>query len=231
MDLERKQLSFEVKQVEGEDPNLFRFEGYASTFGNIDLGDDIVAKGAFTNSLKENPDVKVLWQHKMDEPIGMPEIMREDEKGLFVVAKLPKDDDFVKKRVMPQVKIGSVSEMSIGFFIKEFEMREIEGKNIRVITDLDLFEFSLVTKAMNPQARVTGFKAFQDAEIKSLKDIETFLKEGGLSNNESKTLISKIKEFSSQRDAEEKAKEQRDAEAKRLLEEIQNLTKFIKETK
>ncbi len=46
-----------------------------------------------------------------------------------------------------------------------------------------------------------------------MKDIESFLKEGGLSNNESKTLISKIKEFSTQRDAEEKAKKvQREAE-------------------
>jgi HK97 family phage prohead protease len=216
MDLERKQLSFEVKQINREDPNYFTFEGYASTFGNIDLGDDIVAKGAFTESLKENPKVKVLWQHKMDEPIGVPQIMREDEKGLFVVANLPKEDQFVKGRVMPQVKIGSVAEMSIGFFIKDYEMKEIDGRNIRVITKLDLFEFSLVTKAMNPQAQVTNFKSYKETEIKSLKDIEIFLKSGGMSQNGAKTLISNVKQFLNQRDVEERIKKQRDVVNEKL---------------
>jgi phage head maturation protease len=192
MDLERKQLSFEVKQIDREDPNYFTFEGYASTFGNIDLGDDIVAKGAFTESLKENPKVKVLWQHKMDEPIGVPQIMREDEKGLFVVANLPKEDQFVKGRVMPQVKIGSVAEK------------------------LDLFEFSLVTKAMNPQAQVTNFKSYKETEIKSLKDIEIFLKSGGMSQNGAKTLISNVKQFLNQRDVEERIKKQRDVVNEKL---------------
>ena len=117
--------------------------------------------------------------------------------------------------------------MSIGFFIEDFEIKD----DLRILKKIDLFEVSLVTKAMNPRALVTGFKSFKELEISSLKDIETFLKEGGLSNNESKTLISKIKEFSNQRDAEEKEVEQRDAEAKELLDNIQNLTNFIKNNK
>ena len=47
------------------------FKGYASTFGNVDNGNDIVAKGAFTKSLAERPanKVKLLSQHKTDEPL------------------------------------------------------------------------------------------------------------------------------------------------------------------
>ena len=196
-------LPIQVKQINDEDPDYFIFEGYASTFGNVDLGDDIIQKGAFTQSLLENSDVKVLWQHKMSEPIGIPEIMREDDYGLYIRAKLPKADDFVKGRVMPQVKIGSVAEMSIGFFIEDFEIRGIEGKNVRVITKLKLFEFSLVTKAMNPKAKINSFKSFKDLEITNIKQIETFLKDGGMSQTQAKAFISKVKEFSKQRDVVE----------------------------
>ena len=80
---------------------------------------------------------------------------------------------------------------------------------------------------MNPQALVSGFKSME-----SLKDIEQSLKEMGLSNTEAKTLISKVKEFSNQRDAEEKKQEevQRDVEElKQLKQELKKLiNKFNK---
>jgi HK97 family phage prohead protease len=212
-------LPFEVKQINDEDPKFFTFEGYASTFGNIDLGEDIVEKGAFIDSLSKNPDVPVLWQHNMEEPVGKSIELYEDERGLFIKAKLPKADTLVNGRIIPQMEVGSIKEMSIGFFIEDFE---IKGE-IRILKKINLFEVSLVTKAMNPRALVTGFKSFKETEIKSLKDIETFLKEGGLSNNESKTLISKIKEFSKQRDAEEEEVKQRDAAQKKRLEANQKL--------
>jgi HK97 family phage prohead protease len=209
-------VPFEVKQINNEDPDNFVFEGYASTFGNVDLGDDIVQQGAFLESLKSNPIVPILWQHKMGEPLGVSIELREDNKGLFVKATLPKGDTMVSGRVIPQMKIGSIKEMSIGFFIRESSFNT--DTNIRTLEKIGLFEISLVTKAMNPQATVNDFKSFKEIEIRSLKDIETFLKEGGLSQNEAKTLISNVKEFSNQRDAEEKQKDQRDAEEKKRIE-------------
>jgi hypothetical protein len=80
-----------------------------------------------------------------------------------------------------------------------------------------------VTKAMNPKALVSGFKSFE-----SLSDVEKSLKEMGLSNTEAKTLISKIKEFSNQRDAEEK-QALRDAAAKQDL--AKSLESFLKQLK
>jgi len=95
-------------------------------------------------------------------------------------------------------------------------------KGVRMLKEIELFEVSLVTKAMNPQALVSGFKSME-----SLKDIEQSLKEMGLSNTEAKTLISKVKEFSNQRDAEEKNQEeaQRDVEVKQQI--IDDLNKYI----
>ena len=50
--LEYKNLSFEIKEFNNDDPDYFYFEGYGSTFGNIDRGNDVVVKGAFVESLK-----------------------------------------------------------------------------------------------------------------------------------------------------------------------------------
>jgi len=223
---ETKTFKFEVKAVD-EDEHNFTFEGYASTFGNVDFGDDIVQQGAFNASLKLNPQVPILWQHRMSEPIGVSVELREDNKGLYVKATLPKADSQVSGKVMPQIKVGSIKEMSIGFFAEETSFDQKTG--IRTLEKINLYEISLVTKAMNPQATVNDFKSFKDVEINNLKDIETFLKDGKMSQSEAKTLISKIKEFSNRRDVDELEK-QRDAGVKaKILADLQDLTNFIKQ--
>ena len=67
---EIKSFPFEVKAT-AEENNIFTFEGYASTFNNVDHGDDIVIRGAFSNSLAKNSQVPILWQHQMSEVIGV----------------------------------------------------------------------------------------------------------------------------------------------------------------
>ncbi len=218
---EVKSFSFEVKAYD-EDDEYFTFEGYASTFGNVDYGDDVIVKGAFIESLKENSQVPILWQHQMSNPIGVSTQLMEDDNGLFIKGRLPREDRDVSGKVIPQMKVGSIREMSIGFFTEESDVID----SIRYIKKIMLYEVSLVTKAMNNKAKVGSFKSFE-----SLKQIEQSLKECGLSKNEAKALISKVKEFSNQRDAEE-IKKQRDAELKAsMLASINNLIKDIKEFK
>lgn len=213
MKKEIKTFPFEVKKTQ-EENNIFTFEGYASTFGNVDLGDDIIVRGAFSNSLSKNSQVPILWQHQMTEPVGISIELYEDDKGLFIKGNLPKEDTLVSGRIIPQMKVGSIREMSIGYFTKVSDME----KGIRLLKEIELYEVSLVTKAMNPQATVSGFKSME-----SIRDIEQSLKDMGLSNSEAKTLISKVKEFSSQRDAEEKA--HRDDEIKQKV--INDLNSYI----
>ena len=158
---ENKKLTipFEVKQVK-EDEDFFYFSGYGSTFGNIDRGDDVIEKGAFVESLK-NEMPKLLWQHKMSEPLGIFTNAFEDDRGLFVTGKMPKSDDFVRGRVIPQIKVGSISSMSIGFSIPSdgAEIRKMESGSVRFIKKVNLFEISLVTIPMNTEADITGFKS------------------------------------------------------------------------
>ena len=83
---------------------------------------------------------------------------------------------------------------------------------------------SLVTKAMNSQALVTGFKSFE-----TLRDIEQTLKDNGFSINEAKTIISRIKEFSSQRDASEDNQRDADATKQKIITDLNNLINNLKQ--
>jgi hypothetical protein len=94
---------------------------------------------------------------------------------------------------------------------------------IRLLKEIDLFEVSLVTKAMNSRALVTGFKSFE-----TLRDIEQTLKDSGFSNNEAKTLISKIKEFSSKRDASQDNQRDADATKQKIITDLNNFIKNLK---
>ena len=152
--MERLTVSFKIKQF-SENDDLFRFEGFASTFGNLDLDDDVILPGAFRESLKKRLPI-LLWQHQVGEPIGMPEEIFEDENGLILKAVLPKADDLVRGRIIPQMKIGSIKSMSIGFNIPN-EGAFVEN-GIRFIKTIELFEVSLVTFPANPMALVSAFK-------------------------------------------------------------------------
>ncbi|EII48312.1 phage prohead protease, HK97-like family protein, partial [Escherichia coli 2.3916] len=78
------------------------FEGYGSVFGVKDSHDDVVVPGAFTTTLHKWSEKKalpaLLWQHRMDEPIGVYTEMKEDDVGLYVRGRLLVDDDPLAKR-------------------------------------------------------------------------------------------------------------------------------------
>lgn len=220
-------FALEVKEL-GEDSEFFQFEGYASTFGNIDKVDDIVVKGAFSKSiaaLKANlAKLPVLWQHDRRTPLGVYFEFYEDDKGLFVKGRMPKADTFVSGRVIPQMKVGSVTKMSIGFWIME---REFNEEGIRLLKELDLFEVSLVTLPANDKAEVTGMKSLE--EIEDLKGLEKFLKSHEISQKQAETVISLVCKFKKldgdhQDEEELQAKEQGDLAGMKMF--ADELNKF-----
>lgn len=89
------------------------FEGYGSVFGVKDSHDDVVMSGAFAASLRAWSDRKalpaLLWQHRMDEPIGVYTEMKEDDVGLYVRGRLLIDDDPLAKRAHAHMKAGLVN--------------------------------------------------------------------------------------------------------------------------
>lgn len=162
------------------DMNENTFEGYASYFNNKDAYSDIVVKNAFKKTIVENRKrIKVLWQHNVYEPIGLPEHMEEDSKGLFVKARIVETD--VGKKAMTLLREGVINEMSIGYrVVKEEYDRE---QKTRMLKELKLMEFSLVTFGANDKARVTNVKfenlldELKDGEIRlDRKKIEETIK-------------------------------------------------------
>lgn len=215
-----KSFPFSVKKTD-EDEKIFSFEGYASTW-DIDRGDEKILPGAFTESLKTISPV-LLWQHKSFEPIGVPVTLYEDSKGLFVKGNLPKGDTFVTGRVIPQMQIGSVKKMSIGYRMKTWKWDE----DILIHEKVDLYEISLVSIPMNPNADVTSMKAFN---VKDVEDIDTreklneFLKNTGMFSKQAREFLASRFETQSKSDVKiEIAPENIDS-----LKEFSELLKNIK---
>ena len=164
-------VPFEVKQIT-EDEDYYIFEGYASTYMNVDRGMDAVMPGAFVETVAELMNSKkigklpALWQHNSDMPVGSYTEFRDDTHGLFVKGRMPKSDTFVSGRVVPQMKAESVCSMSIGYSTIDYV---IEG-GVRLLKKLKLWEISLVTTPMNPLAEITGIKSatpYQDLPLAS----------------------------------------------------------------
>ncbi|MEP3299359.1 MAG: HK97 family phage prohead protease [Pseudoruegeria sp.] len=129
-------------------------EGYASLFGATDQGGDVVVPGAYAKSLMAletaGRTVKMLWQHDPAQPIGLWEEVREDGRGLWVKGRLLTD---VAKGAEAAVLIeaGAIDGLSIGYRTKQ-ATKEPDGQ--RRLMELELWEVSLVTFPMLPDARV-----------------------------------------------------------------------------
>ncbi|WP_431221719.1 HK97 family phage prohead protease [Serratia sp. L9] len=168
------------------------FEGYGSVFGVKDSYSDIVIPGAFTKSL-DNWKAKggqpaMLWQHKTDEPIGVYTEMREDDVGLFVKGRLLIDDDPLAKRAHAHMKAGSLTGLSIGYMLKDWEYDRT--KDAFLLKEIDLWEVSPVTFAANDEARISDVKsAFARGETPLPKNIERVLRDVGLSRSQAKAFM------------------------------------------
>lgn len=188
--MERKSIDvgFQVKAVSDDG----KIEGYGSVFGVRDSYSDIVAAGAFKASLAAHKSAgtmpALLWQHRADEPIGVWKSMNEDEKGLAVVGQLAMDT--VRGREAHSLlKMGALNGLSIGFYSKEWKY-DTEN-DVRTLTEVDLWETSLVTFPANQAARVTAVKSIES--IESIRDVEQMLRDRGFTKTEAVALVAKIK--------------------------------------
>jgi len=152
MGRERKTLAFEIKEID-EDEGIFT--GYAATFSDVpDSYGDIIDKGAFKKTLKESfKRIKVLFNHSWMDPIGKPQELAEDDKGLLVKAKLSLGVQRAKETLC-LMKDGVITEMSIGYDT----IKQTRTEGIRHLQEIKLWDVSPVIFAANPEAVITGVK-------------------------------------------------------------------------
>lgn len=136
------------------------FEGYASLFGIVDLGGDEMAPGAFRRTLERRgaPNIRMLWQHDPSMPIGTWLSMAEDGRGLKVKGRLNLAVERARE-AFALMREGAIDGLSIGFRVKT--ARKAATGGVRRLIEVDLWEVSLVTFPMLPQARVTSLKAHE----------------------------------------------------------------------
>jgi len=146
------------------------FSGYGVVFGNIDRGQDILLPG----SIKMDKTPKMLWQHDPKQPIGVWRKMEADEKGLKVEGELldvPKGNE-----AYTLMKAGALDGLSIGYQTLDYDMKKIEdGRTVRELKEIKLWEVSVVTFPMNAEASVTDVK-----QLQSPREVEQLLRKAGV---------------------------------------------------
>ncbi len=144
------------------------FAGYASVFDVVDNQQDIILPGAFAKSLQERKDdIKLLWQHQIDEPIGILEKIFEDEKGLYVEGRLLLNIRRARE-AYDLIKAGALEGMSIGYKPIDYDYDSNSG--VRLIKEVLLFEVSLVTFPANSAASITVVKGNQQPLLLELAE-------------------------------------------------------------
>ena len=186
--LETYDLPLEIKLL-GDTGEI---EGYGSIFGVVDSVNDIVAKGAFEMSLREHKAAgtspKMLWQHDPGKPCGIWTDFSEDSKGLHLKGKLLKETT-LGKEAHEFAKAGAVTGLSIGFRTKRYEYQT--DSDIRVLTEVDLWEVSLVTF---PALKVAGLTAVKSALTE--RRVEEILRDVGFSQKQAKAMVGAWKQTS-----------------------------------
>lgn len=182
--IERKTFSLKLDNSEPEEGVI---KGYASTFGNVDLGQDVVKKGAFTKTLKEQNGGKgivILKDHDPYSPIGYNRKASEDNSGLAVEGVLNLAIQDAKERwalIKQAIEMETNMGLSIGYQTVKYAIDKANGM-IRELQELKLFEYSVVVFPMNVEAMVTAAKSL--GQLERVHYILKTLEEQGISKSD-----------------------------------------------
>lgn len=197
-DCEKKFARADLTDVDAEGV----FSGYASLFGEEDLGRDIVMPGAFAASLKKRgtAGIKMLFQHDPAQPIGVWKEIREDARGLFVRGQLMIEVARARE-VLALMRAGALDGLSIGFRTVRGRTEAVSG--VRRLFEIDLWEISVVTFPMLPDARVNSVKTGRGGQLPTTREFERWLlRDAGLTRSQARTVIARgFKSLSGRRDA------------------------------
>jgi len=205
-------------EEEEDDRYKGTFSGYASVFGNKDLGGDVVVRGAFKESIrkKKAKNIKFLYMHKTDKPIGIFTKVDEDDRGLQVEGKLALGTQ-LGKETYELMKMGAITGLSIGYKVDAKGYHYDERSRRRKLKEVDLMEISAVTFPMNPKAQIRQVKG---TEI-TIREWEDLLRDvAQLSRTESKIAAKAVITALSQREV--------DDDSQKLLNSINKITKQLK---
>ena len=206
--MQRVECALDLKFAGGDDGER-AFSGYGAAFGNVDSYGDVIAPGAFRDSIaearKSGDWPAMLLQHGFADggptPIGVWTEMREDDRGLWVEGRLADTqagrDSYALLKMQPR---PAISGLSIGFVAKEWVARSKPEEPRRTLKRIDLFEVSLVTFPANRRAKVEAVKS-----ERTIKDAERALRDAGFSRKEAAAIVAVGFRAAGLRDADQEA--------------------------
>jgi len=206
------QHRFATLQEVSADETTRTFEGYASVWNVIDTYGTEFAPGCFKRTLGEWrargswPDF--LLQHDISLVAGKWLDMREDDVGLWVRGQFIRSTfgDHGLACVRERIATG----LSIGFVTRGYSIDDRDDQSM-LITDVDLYEISLVTKPANPAAGVTAVRSIHTDMTK--REVEAVLRSMGATRDAAKAMASMWKGKTDARDAPAPDGNARDARA------------------
>lgn len=144
-----------------DDNDIGYIKGYASTFGNTDLGGDVVSKGAFTQTLNHKGNrIKLFFDHEygIKDMAGVG-YTQEDDKGLALDGKMPLKAQDVRnafEKIKFMLDEGIDIGLSIGYDVVKSYMRP---DGIRDLKEIALHEVSITPFPMNTEAQILSAKS------------------------------------------------------------------------
>lgn len=160
-----------------DEPGVIR--GYASLFDRTDRAGDRIQRGAFARSLEERTagGVRMLWQHDPGEPIGRWTVLREDARGLYAEGRLELGSQRGRE-ALALLRGGAIDGLSIGFRARRAQPLRDTAR--RLLTDIDLWEVSLVTFPMQEAARVREVRGLAADWARRLREAARRIAQPGL---------------------------------------------------
>lgn len=162
-DIERRAFSLDEMRIETrEEDGSPVIRGHAAVFNQLSepLGGfrEQIASGAFAEALQTD-DIRALWNHNPDHILGRNMAktltLSEDARGLAIEIIPP--DTQIARDLMTSMKRGDVTQMSFGFSVRpngENWAKDDEGRYIRTLTRVRLYDVSPVTYPAYPQTDV-----------------------------------------------------------------------------
>ena len=157
----------EIKVKAGPEDGLTdgQFVAYASVFGNVDSGGDIVMPGAFTKTLADwaasGKPIPLLFAHEMDDPdynIGYVVDAVEDDTGLLVTCQLDLENPKAKQ-VYRLIKGRRIDQMSFAYDVVQKVETYLEGDmEVSQLLEVKLYEVSVVTVGANQETEILAVK-------------------------------------------------------------------------
>lgn len=171
------------------------FTGYASVFHFLDYQNDIIAHGSYAADIPRFMEKGFIGgvEHDHKNPIGRPERLFEDERGLWMAARLVGTEkaqetrQLIREKVVQQLSVGilpiQVKRLAtkaevldywrkVGWQPDEEELARAE-KGARLIKRAKLLEISPVALGANERTQIMSCKSAGDSPVDVLASLRS----------------------------------------------------------